>query len=85
MLHIKLKVMEHRAPFMYKVCSYTHPQPPDGVKHIIFLKVFTLHIKFKEMEYRAPRKHKFCSYTHPRPMGLGQNIFLKYQIKGNGA
>ena len=32
MLQIKLKEMEHRAPCKHKVCPYTHPQTPDGVK-----------------------------------------------------
>ena len=34
MLHIKLKGMEHRAPFKHIFCPYTHPQPPDVVKRL---------------------------------------------------
>ena len=32
MLHIKLKVMEHRAPCKHIFYPWTHPQSQDGVK-----------------------------------------------------
>ena len=32
MLHIKSNGMAHRAPCKHKLCPYTHPQHPDGVK-----------------------------------------------------
>ena len=51
MLHIKLKGLEHRAPFEHIVCSYTHPKFPDGVKTFLFLKAVLLHIKLDGLEH----------------------------------
>ena len=31
MLHIKLKGMEHRAPYEHIICPYSHPQPVGRV------------------------------------------------------
>ena len=32
MLHIKLKGMEHRAPYMHIFSPYTHPKPLGWIK-----------------------------------------------------
>ena len=76
MLHIKLKVMEHRAPCKHIVCPYTHPRPLGGIKRSkhFFSKVFMMHIKLKGMVYRASCKHIFCPYTHTQPLWLDQKV-----------
>ena len=68
-MHIKLMVMEDRAPCKHTFCPYTHPRSlrwGQRSKHFL-LKVVMLHIKLKRMEHRAPYKLTFYPYTHPQP------------------
>ena len=93
MSHIKLMGIDHRAPYKYILCPYTHPCPLGRVNRSnrFLMKVVMLHIKLKGMEHRALCKHIFYPYTHPRAWDgvKGQNIFIRshfaHQIKGNGA
>ena len=69
-LHIKLKGIEHRAPWRQICCYYTHQRPPGWGQKVIFflLKVFMLHIKLKWKKCRPTCKvtlgfRKHCRTT----------------------
>ena len=72
MLHIKLKGIEHRAPYKHINYPYVHlSRVGSKGQNIYFLKVVMLYIKFKGMEHTAKCKHIFCPQTHPLSPGVG--------------
>ena len=61
MLHIKLKLMECRAPYKHILCPYTHLDQCGWVKRSkdFFLNMVMLHIKLKGKKYRPTCKKNF--------------------------
>ena len=76
MLHIKLKEIEHRAPWKQICCHYTHQWPLGWDQKFIFflLKVVMLHIKLKWKKCRPTCKVTLWIYTHPWPLGSGLKV-----------
>ena len=76
MLHIKLKGIEHRAPWKQICCHYTHQRPLGGVKRSFFsfLKVVMFHIKLKWKNCWPTCKVTLLIYAHPWPLGSGLKV-----------
>ena len=85
MLHIKLKAIEHRAPWKQICWYYTHQRPLGWGQKVIlfsFLKVVMLHIKLKWKKCKPTCKVRFefihtldlWIYTHPWPLGFGLKV-----------
>ena len=77
MLRIKLKAIEHRAPWKQICCHYTHQRPLGWGQKVIlfyFLKVVMLHIKLKWKKCRPTCKVTLWIYTNPWPLGLGLKV-----------
>ena len=77
MLHIKLKRIEHRAPWK-QICCHLHTPTTPGVgskgHFFSFLKVVMLHIKWKWKKCRPTCKVTLWIYTHPWPLGMGLKV-----------
>ena len=77
MLHIKLKGIEHRAPWKQVCCHYTHQRPLGWGQKVIFcsfLKVVMLHIRVKWKKCRPTCKVTLWIYTQSWPLRLGLKV-----------
>ena len=77
MLHIKLKGIEHRAPWKQVCCHYTHQRPLGLGQKVIFcsfLKVVMLHIKVKWKKCRPTCKVTLWIDTQSWPLRLGLKV-----------
>ena len=74
MLHIKLKVFEHRAPWKQICCHYTLPRPLWWGQKVFFLKLVILYIKLKWKKCIPTCNVTRWIYTYHWPLGFSWKV-----------